>query len=190
MGKKSKNFSKVEFSGFCLAKNLNHWYIFLPKKWCIGMFFMILRKTRISGKNLVLQWWFKMLLTNQLAGFFDHQYVGKESIDILVFLHVVSYQWKIASETTTFSWVWPVVSLIQSNCRILWSLLSLERTNWYHSFFPWRWESSEGSIWDGRALVECGQLCLLSNKIPGFCGYHYLWRNQLTSVMFCLEMFI
>ena len=56
-----------------------------------------------------------MLLTNQLAGFFDHQYVGKESIDILVFLHVVSYQWKIASETTTFSWVWPVVSLIQSN---------------------------------------------------------------------------
>ena len=38
---------------------------------------------------------------------------------VLVFLHGVIHQGKVASATTTFVWVWPVVPFIQSDCRIL-----------------------------------------------------------------------
>ena len=39
----------------------------------------------MSGKNLVLQLWAKMLSTNQVAVLFDHQYLRKESIDTFDF---------------------------------------------------------------------------------------------------------
>ena len=39
----------------------------------------------MSGKNLVLQLWAKMLSTNQVAVLFDHQYLWKESIDTFDF---------------------------------------------------------------------------------------------------------
>ena len=39
------------------------------------------------------------LSSNQIAGFFDHQYFWEETNDFLVFLHVVSHQVKVASET-------------------------------------------------------------------------------------------
>ena len=58
-----------------------------------------------------------MLSTNQITVFFDRQYLWKESIDILYFLHGNNHQGNLASETTTFGWVWPVVPLIQSDCR-------------------------------------------------------------------------
>ena len=41
----------------------------------------------MAGKNLVLPLWYKMLSTNQIAVFFDHQYLSKEFIDTLVFLY-------------------------------------------------------------------------------------------------------
>ena len=55
---------------------------------------------------------------NQIAVLFDLQYLWKESIDILDFLYGDN-QRKVVPETTTFSWVWSVVPLIQSYCRIL-----------------------------------------------------------------------
>ena len=41
----------------------------------------------MSGKNLVLQLWPKMLSTNQIAVFFEHQFIRKELINLLDFLH-------------------------------------------------------------------------------------------------------
>ena len=49
--------------------------------------------------------------SNQIARFYDHQYLKKESNDILVFLHRDIYLGKLASETTTFDWMWPSLSL-------------------------------------------------------------------------------
>ena len=51
----------------------------------------------MSCKNQVLYSWLEMLSTNQIATFFDRQYL----YDMLVFLHEVSHQVKVVSETTT-----------------------------------------------------------------------------------------
>ena len=50
----------------------------------------------MSGKNLVLQLWPKMLLTNQIEVLFSI---------LLGFLHGDSHQVKVASETTIFGLV-------------------------------------------------------------------------------------
>ena len=78
--------------------------------------------------------------TNQITGFFDHQFLWEKSIDILVFLmHRVSHQGKIASEITTFDWILTSVSLVQTDRKILWSTISMARTNQYNIwFFAWR----------------------------------------------------
>ena len=68
-------------------------------------------------KILALQLWHKMLSTNQIAIFFDHQYIRMQSSDILDFLHGENHQRNISSETTTSGWVWPVVSPNESDCR-------------------------------------------------------------------------
>ena len=52
------------------------------------------------------------LLSNQIAGFFDH--IWKESVEVLRF-----------SVSITLGWVKPGVTLVQSDSRILWSLISL-----------------------------------------------------------------
>ena len=44
-----------------------------------------------------------MVWTNQIAEFFDYQYLWKESNFILDFLQGVNHQWKVASQTTTFA---------------------------------------------------------------------------------------
>ena len=46
----------------------------------------------MSGKNLALQSWPKMFSANQIPVFFNHQYVWKESVDPLDFLHGYSDQ--------------------------------------------------------------------------------------------------
>ena len=58
-------------------------------------------------------------LSNQIARFFDHQYLWKGLIDLLHFLHGGDYQEKVASDATIFGWVWSVVPFILSDCRIL-----------------------------------------------------------------------
>ena len=50
--------------------------------------------------------------------------------------------------TATFGWVGLAMPLTQSECRIFWSSLSLERINWYLSFFVSSKPSKETSIWD------------------------------------------
>ena len=65
-----------------------------------------------------------MCLSNHISGFFDHQYLCKESIDISDFSHVDNRQGKVACQTTFFGGVSPVKSFIQVDCRTLWSLIS------------------------------------------------------------------
>ena len=79
------------------------------------------------------------LLCNQITWFFDRQYIGRESNDILVcfFLHVVSHQGKVASGTTTFGWMPSVKLLLKFDSRILWSTIFLKRISHYLSFFVW-----------------------------------------------------
>ena len=57
---------------------------------------MILQKP-----HQVFHLWPKILSANQIATFFGHQYLWKESNDMLVFLYEVSHQGKVASKTTT-----------------------------------------------------------------------------------------
>ena len=52
-----------------------------------------------------------MLAANQVAVFFDHQYIWKELINVLAFfLYQDNHQKKLISRTTTCIRVWPVKS--------------------------------------------------------------------------------
>ena len=46
-----------------------------------------------------------MLSVSQIAVFFDHQYLRKESSDVLIFLRGDKYHRKVAYEATTFGCV-------------------------------------------------------------------------------------
>ena len=48
-----------------------------------------------------------MLLANQIAVFFNHQYLWKETSNVLIFLHGDISHRKIASKSTTVGWIWP-----------------------------------------------------------------------------------
>ena len=95
---------------------------------------MILKKT-MSWKNLSLQLW----------PFSDHQCLCKESGNLLDFLQGDNHQRKVASGTTCFSWVWPVVPPVQLHCRILWSI-SQEGISQYARFVAWRQSSKKVSF--------------------------------------------
>ena len=73
-------------------------------------------QAKVASGTTSLDWFCQLYLSfDQIAGFFDRQYLWKKSSDILVFLHEVSHQGKTAYETTTFGWVWPVLPLIWIN---------------------------------------------------------------------------
>ena len=104
------NSSKIWSFGF--RQKFNPWMcLFSPQEWCIT-------ENCMSGKNVVLQFWCKMLSTNRFAVFFYHQYLCKESISTIDFLHGDNHHKKVASEIITFGWVWPVLSLVQLDYRI------------------------------------------------------------------------
>ena len=71
------------------------------------------------------------LLSDQIARFFDQQYLCKESIHILDFLNGDIHQGKVACATTAFSWERLIVLLGQSGFMILCSTLSLGGLNLY-----------------------------------------------------------
>ena len=68
------------------------------------MFFMILQKLQ-AGENLGSSWP-NMLPANQIPVFLYHQYLWKESINTLDYLHRDNHEVKVGSETITFDWVW------------------------------------------------------------------------------------
>ena len=71
------------------------------------------------------------LLSKQIAGFFDQQYLWKESVDILDDFHGDIHEGKVACEFTIYGWLKPGLLLVQSKSRILWSSISLEGINLY-----------------------------------------------------------
>ena len=61
-------------------------------------------------------------------------------------MHAIRHQGKVASETSDFHWVRPVVSPILSDCSILRSSTPLVGINWYLRFFAWRYSSREVAV--------------------------------------------
>ena len=61
----------------------------------------------MSGKNLVLKLWPKMLSANQIAGIFDHLYILKGLIPHFDFLHADRHPWKEEAECNTLGWACP-----------------------------------------------------------------------------------
>ena len=119
------------------------------------------------GMDLLVGFGQLCLSSNHIAGFSDHQYLCKESIDTLDFLHEDNLQRKEGSETTTLV-----------GCYLLWF-----SSNLIGGFFDHQYLCKEsinilyfmlGVNLQGRKdltlplLVECGQLCLLSDHLAGF----------------------
>ena len=100
----------------------------------------------------------------------------------LSFLHEVSHQKNVAYETTSFCWVWLVLSLVQSGCWNLWLGIPLERIKWHLNFF------CVTVVIKGRyrprliLLAECGQMFILSNQIVGLFFPQYHW-NTLINIL-------
>ena len=78
------------------------------------------------------------LLSNEITEFLYHQYLWNELSDISDFFQGDNHQEKGVSETATFGWVCQGVLLIQSDCRILWSLIFFEGIIWYPIFLAFR----------------------------------------------------
>ena len=92
-------------------------------------YFWDYRQRKVASQTTFFIWVWPVVPLNEISRFFDHQYLEKESIDILVFLHGVNHQENIASEITTFHWVQSGVFCGQSDSRIFSSSISLERIN-------------------------------------------------------------
>ena len=60
----------------------------------------------------------KCVLSNQIAGFFDHQYLRKHTISVLYFLHGDSYLGKIVSKRTIIVSVWSATSRLNINMSV------------------------------------------------------------------------
>ena len=145
----------------------------------------------MSGKNLVLQLWAKMLSTNQVAVLFDHQYLWKESIDTFDFFcteFVIKWSYHLRllllvgcgqfcppSCPTTSPYV-------QFDCRIHWLSISQERVSWCRSFsgcfldsYPRKIASETtffGWVWPGVLLIQSDRRILwLSMSLDGINWY-------------------
>lgn len=115
-------------------------------------------------------------MSNQIAEVFDHHFLWKESIDILVFfLHEISNQGKVAPETTTFHWVLPVVSV---------SATSLGRINSY----LWHGNMQKQVVSKTTTLGWMWpDMCHWSNRIPRFDDHQYLWKVSMDTFVWPLS---
>ena len=103
--------------------------------------------------------------------------IGREWSYILFLMHPVSYQGKVAFETTTFDCVWSDKLLVKLDYRILWPTISLKRIIWFLSFL--------------MELVISDQICA-----PGQTGLHDFLvinipgRNQFIPLSFFFYLFL
>ena len=97
------------------------------------------------------------------AGFFDHQYLRKDSSDLLDVLQGDNHQEKVACETAFYVWVWPTVAKSSSLHDFL--IINICGKNQVILiFFAWKQSSNE----DYCFLIGCGLWCLSFNQIEGF----------------------
>ena len=73
----------------------------------------------MSGKNLVLELWPKMLSANQIAGIFDHLYLLKGLIPHFDCLHGCRHPWKEEAECNICGWPWLDLHRHAQICQIL-----------------------------------------------------------------------
>ena len=86
-------------------------------------------------------------------------------------------QEKVAFETTTFVWVWPGVSRVQSVCRNIW--LSISGKKELIPCFLY-WDSDQRKEHLILPLLDgCGQVCLLPIQIAGFSHQQFLWKESV-----------
>ena len=145
----------------------------------------------MSGKNLVLQLWAKMLSTNQVAVLSDHQYLWKESIDTFDFFcteFVIkwSYHLRLLLLVECGQFCPPscptTKPYVQFDCRIHWLSISQERVSWCRSFsgcfldsYPRKIASETtffGWVWPGVLLIQSDRRILwLSMSLDGINWY-------------------
>ena len=111
--------------------------------------------------------------SSEIAGFFDHQYL-EMIIWYLGILRGDIYQGKVASENVSFGWLWPGVPLVQSDCIILWSSVSLQIMISYLSFLHEDNHQGKVGLWI-LLLVGFHQLCFLFKQVVAFLDVS--WRN-------------
>ena len=85
--------------------------------------------------------------------------------------------------------MWSVVALLQSDCMILWSSISLGRIAHSHWFFV-DGDSHQVKVACDRpswlSVASC--LCLWSNQIARFFDHQYLWKES-SDICFCICFF-
>ena len=152
----------------CFSENLDA-FVFLKHPFWVSLISLFTRQL-LGGRSQVC------FLSNQIAGFFDHKYLWKKTNLYLNF------------------WVWPVVSLVKSNSRIFWSVLSRKWTNKYLDFCRWGQSSRNGHNNQGvvasktTTMVGSCQACLSSNQIAGFFDQHYHCKEPINILIFVDEV--
>ena len=152
------------------------------------MFFLWFCKNCMSGENLVVKLWPKMLSTNQIAVFFDFQCLWKERISLLDFFH--------GDQKSSFwdYYFWLSVTRCASrpvrlqDCLII----NISERNWSISQIFLRGDNHQGKVASEISTFGwlCGHLCLLSNQIAGFFNRQYLWKESTDLLHFCIEIII
>ena len=93
-------------------------------------------------------------------------------------MHGVSHQGNVTSKTSSFGWVWPGMPLVQTDCWILWSTISVERISWYLGWFSWRYSLREGSMWVHHLWLVEARLASSPIKIQDSLIVNISRRNQ------------
>ena len=81
--------------------------------------------------------------------------------------------------------MWPFVSLVESDCRILWSSVSLERIKWYLSWFVRSLSPREGRIRDHNFWLGMAACIFLPVR---FFYHQYTWKKSSGILVLMLEV--
>ena len=79
--------------------------------------------------------------------------------------------------------MWPFVPLVESDCRILWSSVSLERIRWYLSWFVKSLSPTEGRIRDYNFWLGVAACFFLPVRF----FYQYLCKKSSDILVLILE---
>ena len=123
------------------------------------------------------------LFSNQIAGLFDHQYLSKESSDILVFCMVLVIKGRQDYWLGVVSCVSHPIILddsliinISEKSQIIYQLV-------FHG------DSHRAKVASETfTLVGYGQYCLSSNQIAGLFDHQCLRKESLMAQFFCIEI--
>ena len=120
---------------------------------------------------------------SQIAGLFDHQYLWKESVYALDFLHGNNHRDKIWDRLPILVRCGQVVPLVKSDCRILWLALSSKKS--VDIFLIHGVSHQEKLVSETKDFVWVyGQSCFLLNWFTGLFISNITGKNQLIPLVF------